>query len=96
VNTPERFAVPDAIEPVTGWRAWALARTPDGRPELRPIIYAGERWPAGAVARAECPPHAASGETKTSVSKMVVRKGLVDQTPGTPDQRQRLLRIHED
>ena len=35
--------------------------TPDGRPELRPIIYAGERWPAGAVARAECPPHASSG-----------------------------------
>jgi hypothetical protein len=61
VSASVGFAVPDTIEPVTGWRAWALARTPDGRPELRPIIYAGERWPAGAVARAECPPHAASG-----------------------------------
>ena len=61
MSASDGFAVPDAIEPVTGWRAWALARTPDGRPELRPIIYAGERWPAGAVARAECPPHASSG-----------------------------------
>ena len=31
------------------------------RPELRPIIYAGERWPAGAAAHAECPPYASSG-----------------------------------
>jgi hypothetical protein len=58
---PDGFAVPDSIEPVIGWRAWALAPTPDGRPELRPIIYAGERWPAGEPARAECPPHASSG-----------------------------------
>ena len=61
MSAPDGFAVPDSIEPVTGWRAWALARSPDGRPELRPIIYAGERWLAGAVARAECPPHASSG-----------------------------------
>jgi hypothetical protein len=61
VSASAGFAVPDSIEPVTGWRAWALARTPDGRPELRPIIYSGERWPAGQVARAECPPHAMSG-----------------------------------
>ncbi len=61
MSAPDGFAVPDSIEPVAGWRAWALARTRDGRPELRPIIYAGERWPAGTVARAECPPHASSG-----------------------------------
>jgi hypothetical protein len=61
MSAPGGFAVPDSIEPVTGWRAWALAQTPDGRPELRPIIYAGERWPAGEPARAECPPHASSG-----------------------------------
>ena len=54
-------AVPDAIEPVIGWRAWALARTPAGEPELRPIIYSGETWPAREVARATCPPHARSG-----------------------------------
>ncbi len=58
---PDGSAAPDAIEPVVGWRAWALARTPDGQPELRPIIYSGERWPAREVARAECPPHARSG-----------------------------------
>lgn len=61
VSASGGFAVPDSIEPVTAWRAWALAQTPDGRPELRPIIYAGERWPAGEPARAECPPHASSG-----------------------------------
>ena len=55
------FAIPDGIEPIIGWRAWALTRTPDGRPELRPIIYSGERWPAGQAARAECPPHTRSG-----------------------------------
>ena len=54
-------AVPDAIEPVIGWRAWALAQTPAGEPELRPIIYSGETWPAREVARATCPPHARSG-----------------------------------
>lgn len=54
-------AVPDAIEPVIGWRAWALATTPTGEPELRPIIYSGEAWPAREVARATCPPHARSG-----------------------------------
>jgi hypothetical protein len=61
MGVPEEFAIPDAIEPVTAWRAWALGRTPDGQPELRPIIYSGERWPAREVARAECPPHARSG-----------------------------------
>jgi hypothetical protein len=61
MSAPHGFAVPDSIEPMRGWRAWALARSADGRPELRPIIYAGERWPAGEPARAECPPHASSG-----------------------------------
>lgn len=54
-------ATPDAIEPVIGWRAWALAQTADGQPELRPIIYSGETWPAREVARATCPPHARTG-----------------------------------
>lgn len=58
---PEGSAAPDAIEPVIGWRAWALAQTPAGEPELRPIIYSGETWPAREVARATCPPHARSG-----------------------------------
>lgn len=61
MSVPDGFAIPDAIEPVTAWRAWALARTPDGQPELRPIVYSGERWPAREAARAECPPHARSG-----------------------------------
>ena len=54
----EAFAAPDAIEPVVGWRAWALATGADGNPELRPIIYAGETWPAREPALARCPPHA--------------------------------------
>ncbi len=52
---------PDAIEPVIAWRAWALARTPSGEPELRPIIYAAETWPAREAARAACPPHRSEG-----------------------------------
>jgi hypothetical protein len=52
---------PDEIEPVIGWRAWALAWAPTGEPELRPIIYSGETWPAREVARASCPPHARRG-----------------------------------
>jgi hypothetical protein len=53
----EGFAVPDAIEPLVGWRAWALARTMGGTLELRPIIYSGEIWPPHEVAPAKCPPH---------------------------------------
>jgi hypothetical protein len=61
VGAPGGFAVPDSIEPVTAWRAWALGWTPGGEPALRPIIYSGERWPARQVARAACPPRAGSG-----------------------------------
>ena len=61
MGVPGGFAIPDAIGPVTAWRVWALGRTPDGQPELRPIIYSGERWPAREEARAECPPHARNG-----------------------------------
>jgi hypothetical protein len=61
MSVPDGFAVPDEVEPTTGWRAWALARTPDGGPELRPIIYSGEAWPALDAARAKCPPHAHAG-----------------------------------
>lgn len=57
MGVPEELGVPDGIEPYVGWRAWALARTSDRRLELRPIIYAGEPWPAREVARAKCPPH---------------------------------------
>jgi hypothetical protein len=55
------FEIPDAIEPVTAWRAWALGTAADGGPELRPIIYSGETWPAGEAALARCPPHASVG-----------------------------------
>jgi hypothetical protein len=61
MSAAEAFAIPDVIEPITAWRAWALAEASDGAPELRPIIYSGETWPAGEVAQAKCPPHAASG-----------------------------------
>jgi hypothetical protein len=61
------FAIPDAIEPVIAWRAWALAEASDGAPELRPIIYSGETWPAREVARAKCPPHAANGHRPPEV-----------------------------
>jgi len=54
---PEGFSVPDAIEPLIGWRAWALARTVEGQLELRPIIYSGETWPPHEVVPAKCPPH---------------------------------------
>ena len=49
--------VTDSLEAALGWRAWALARDQTGCPELRPIVYTGERWPARRAARAECPPH---------------------------------------
>ena len=57
----EAFAIPDAIEPVVGWRAWALGTSADGGPELRPIIYSGEMWPARERALAACPPHRSLG-----------------------------------
>ena len=58
---PTVSLAPDAIEPVIGWRAWALARSPSGEPELRPIVYSGETWPARHVAEARCPPHGRAG-----------------------------------
>lgn len=59
--------MPDATEPLVGWRAWALARTPAGRLELRPIIYSGETWPAQEAARAKCPPHGRGGHAPPEV-----------------------------
>ena len=48
-------------EPIVAWRAWGLGLGPDGRPELRPVIYSGESWPARTSARATCPPHGRPG-----------------------------------
>jgi hypothetical protein len=61
VEPPVACVVPDHVEAMTGWRAWALGITADGDPELRPIVYSGERWPAREVAQARCPPRAGSG-----------------------------------
>jgi hypothetical protein len=59
--------VPDHLEALTGWRAWALGSAADGEPELRPIVYSGERWPAREVAQARCPPRAGSGHRSPEV-----------------------------
>ena len=61
VESREGSFVPDAAEPLMGWRAWAMGLGADGEPQLRPIVYAGERWPAREVAEARCPPHAGLG-----------------------------------
>ena len=54
MGVPEGFAIADAIEPVTAWRAWALGRTPEGQPELRPIRAQRSTVSALAFRRKSC------------------------------------------
>jgi hypothetical protein len=59
--TPARekraFSVPDLIQAVEGWRAWAVSSTPPrygGVPVLRSVSYAEHFWPPRSPMQAVC------------------------------------------
>ncbi len=47
------MAIPDLIEPITGWRAWYLGGGADGL-TLFSAIHEQHRWPAGLAVEARC------------------------------------------
>jgi hypothetical protein len=59
------IVVPDAIEPVVGWRSWVVCREKDGAVKLRSVIRRNTVWPHREELGAKCvyaPQHERHGE----------------------------------